>query len=821
MRTFAHTRKQPQKPGPSGSHRPKVEASPHFGRDFGRLEIRPLAAKIIQAKPARKRPDEETPVPFIVSEVLTSPGRPLDPSTRAYMEPRFGHDFSRVRVHTDTRASESARAVNALAYTVGRNVVFAAGRYSPGTAAGQELLAHELTHTVQQTSPFTGQSGKLTMASPGGVYEHEAEKVSQAVVQGKRIAGVPHGVSQPSVARDPDPVRQATQEERREVVDAAALWLAGMAEQIEAIRQMAAVALATTPGSAAGPRAFHDRMNQEMLGRLMENTISVFEAQRSDSPHVNFPAESPEQTRLGEAYARAIEQFGLALDEARANAANLAPTVSAAEEMRYSSNHLRWLEANPSAPLAAGVRTTFTRTERDLSTSRHRRVSTELANLAATVHQYNLAGNGAQRLRSALHDAMYRLVEDPTSGSVDAQRDTALDATLQPVLDQLDGIQWAVTQAIDRLDRAETRTRAFAADTAANQPVGNAMQTHFSTRDAGYATLLADRFARMKRELAGQGSLFIHAPNPNDSECGVGAVGGGISVTAAHADANHFFFCQNITIGDEDTVSTVVHETVHAVIPNLGATSAVASSSDTPGDRAYAYERIYSRMTTEESLDNAESYSYYVDELLGIQVSRPSAPQDVVTGCADAVPVHNAIARATYRIRLGAMWADQTLAGNPAPDLPQHIIDVVQRGFPGADTARAREVLTHMRYLAGSLDYYLPVVCRPASDSEARAGALVYGPSNAATAGSLTATSRTHPGGTLRICPAWFPADVAVREDSLTAILVLRYRSIVPAADVMGLVTLVRFIQEEAHPSVAGRTLLQHQAANAAPAPTP
>ncbi len=66
------------------------------------------------------------------------------------MEPRFAHDFSRVRVHTDSKAAESASAVNALAYTVGRYIVFGAGQYVRGTATGKRLLAHELTHTVQQ-----------------------------------------------------------------------------------------------------------------------------------------------------------------------------------------------------------------------------------------------------------------------------------------------------------------------------------------------------------------------------------------------------------------------------------------------------------------------------------------------------------------------------------------------------------------------------------------------------------------------------------------------------------------------------------------------
>lgn len=78
------------------------------------------------------------------------PGKPLDPSTRAFMEPRFGQDFSDVRLHTDAKAAESAHSVNALAYTVGRDVVFDLGQYAPGTAVGRKLLAHELAHTIQQ-----------------------------------------------------------------------------------------------------------------------------------------------------------------------------------------------------------------------------------------------------------------------------------------------------------------------------------------------------------------------------------------------------------------------------------------------------------------------------------------------------------------------------------------------------------------------------------------------------------------------------------------------------------------------------------------------
>ena len=88
--------------------------------------------------------------PPVVHDVLQSPGQPLDAGTRAFMESRFGHDFGHVRIHADARAAESAHAVNAAAYTVGRDVVFGAGRYAPNSREGQRLLAHELTHVVQQ-----------------------------------------------------------------------------------------------------------------------------------------------------------------------------------------------------------------------------------------------------------------------------------------------------------------------------------------------------------------------------------------------------------------------------------------------------------------------------------------------------------------------------------------------------------------------------------------------------------------------------------------------------------------------------------------------
>ena len=85
----------------------------------------------------------------IVRDAPMPAGQPLDATTRALMEPRFGRDFSGVRVHVDGSAPKSAEAMRARAYTVGRNIVFAPGAYAPRSDTGQRLVAHELAHVVQ------------------------------------------------------------------------------------------------------------------------------------------------------------------------------------------------------------------------------------------------------------------------------------------------------------------------------------------------------------------------------------------------------------------------------------------------------------------------------------------------------------------------------------------------------------------------------------------------------------------------------------------------------------------------------------------------
>src|SRR5262245_28851313 len=154
-------------------------------------------------------------VPPVVHNVLRSHGQPLDAKTLSFMESRFGHDFSQVRVHTDEKAAESARTLNALAYTVGRDVVFGTRQYVPETGTGQRVLAHELMHVVQQRHGEPRPLSRVT--SP--VHEQEAHRAAAAIaspslgVVPRSAAGPVHGLQcldpsllSPTFTPDADPL---------------------------------------------------------------------------------------------------------------------------------------------------------------------------------------------------------------------------------------------------------------------------------------------------------------------------------------------------------------------------------------------------------------------------------------------------------------------------------------------------------------------------------------------------------------------------------------------------------------------------------------
>ena len=123
--------------------------------------------KRLQTKRVTASNTRQIAAPPIVREALRSPGQPLDAATKAYFGPRFGHDFSKVRVHSDIRASEAAQAVSAKAFTVGQDIVFGTGQYDPKVSDGSRLLAHELTHVVQQQGDERGLVQRFAVCGTG------------------------------------------------------------------------------------------------------------------------------------------------------------------------------------------------------------------------------------------------------------------------------------------------------------------------------------------------------------------------------------------------------------------------------------------------------------------------------------------------------------------------------------------------------------------------------------------------------------------------------------------------------------------------------
>ena len=178
----------------SAQYDPSQDDPSQYGPDDGDVQRKPLPGAVPNLLQRCAACDEEAQrtdtgaeagedlatadVSGVVSTGLASGGRPLDPDTRSFMEPRFGHDFSKVRIHDNASASSSAQSVAARAYTVGSNIAFRSGEFAPGSGEGRRLLAHELTHVVQQ-----GQAAPLAPtvqrdAAPG---EDDAQPGSPAV----------------------------------------------------------------------------------------------------------------------------------------------------------------------------------------------------------------------------------------------------------------------------------------------------------------------------------------------------------------------------------------------------------------------------------------------------------------------------------------------------------------------------------------------------------------------------------------------------------------------------------------------------------------
>src|SRR5215467_10482037 len=145
----------------------------------------------VSALLGQQEEEERSPVHDVVG---SGGGSPVEPGARSFLEERMGADFSDVRVHTGAKADESARSISAQAYTVGNDVVFRSGAYQPGTESGRHVLAHELTHVLQQKAgPVSGTpaAGGISLSHPSDSFEQAAEHSADQVMSGGPAPSMP------------------------------------------------------------------------------------------------------------------------------------------------------------------------------------------------------------------------------------------------------------------------------------------------------------------------------------------------------------------------------------------------------------------------------------------------------------------------------------------------------------------------------------------------------------------------------------------------------------------------------------------------------
>jgi hypothetical protein len=210
--------------GPEPAPAPRVDTMPSAVLNLQRMAGNESVSALLG-----HQEEEEQPSP--VRDVVGSGGgSPVEPGARSFLEDRMSADFSDVRVHTGGKADESARAINAQAYTVGTDVVFRSGAYQPETPGGRHVLAHELAHVIQQKSgPVAGTPapGGISISHPSDSFEQAAERSASQAMTGGTAQAMPAGGGEGITAQ------RASEDEEEEPVQAMTAQRAGEEDEEE------------------------------------------------------------------------------------------------------------------------------------------------------------------------------------------------------------------------------------------------------------------------------------------------------------------------------------------------------------------------------------------------------------------------------------------------------------------------------------------------------------------------------------------------------------------------------------------------------------
>jgi Domain of unknown function (DUF4157) len=593
-------------------------------------------------------------------------------------------------------------------------------------------------------------------------------------------------------------------EESAESIRSAGDFIDSLRQQITVERMQARRAVATAGGVAEASRRAHRILNQTGIRARLERGRRIYEAQRGllDRNH-------PLLGRFRETYARFLTEVREAFDEALALSRN-DRAAETEEQSAYGESLVLWLEASPLHDAALGSRTTFTAADVSASQRQETDLATVLTNI---VPNLNLVQPGMPaRARNAVNGARPWITATggapPARTMATSPTQTAADTAVA----QIDQAEQTVVRSRTLLHTAIDRLDVWLQ--APTQPVDVADRVNdlFNTRDPGYGALLRSRLQVMLDNMEGHGTLFAHTLRQDDtSNCA------SPTTLGQTPHAYEFIFCRFSTNVDSNA-AVLLHELAHAVIPERG--SRGSAETGAPVDRAYEGERLMHRMSTEQALNNAESYAQLILVLAGLPVT--ATPTDTVTGCANSGPLLDAIALAQSAHRRA--WnnlelAQAALSSGGTVDPTLRTLLNTHLGSPS--DAELRAMLTDFGNLqADATVWHLGHTFTCVAAGGCPANAVAFDNRRAYRTAGVVARPRSI-SSTPRICPSFFSlsADDQARVAHMLVSLSFGESFLLRKDKAPGYASLALALYQQDISAPPAASLAEHQAADAPAAP--
>ena len=593
------------------------------------------------------------------------------------------------------------------------------------------------------------------------------------------------------------------QEERSDSVRGAMDVINDLRQQLQVERLRARAQATTAGGAAEASRRAHAILNQREIRRVLRSASRLYNAQKELAQWG-----TPLRERFRQVYFDFLGEARGAIDESLALSRN-DQAAEREEEAAYGESLLQWMEASPMREAAMSTQASFTAAFQGQSAN----LTAVLNNLVPSL---NFAQPGmADRARNAINMAVGRdphLTRDPAriwaTGPVPGLADAALA--------QIDQIEQVMRRGPMLLRAAIARLNVWLQAPAQPIDVADRVDELFHTRDAGYGQLLRARLQLMLDNIEGRGQLFAHTLRPGDtSNCTTPTTLGQMP------RPYEFIFCR-FSSNLDSNASTLLHEVAHAVIPGRGTRSSATSGA--PIDRAYAGERLMQRMTTEEALNNAESYAQLITVLAGIT---PTAiPSDTVTGCADSGPWLDAMALAQSAHRRAWSYLEEARAaldsGAAIEPWLRTLIDA-HLGTPSVTDLRG--MLTDFGNLqADATVWHMGHTFSCPAARTCPANAVAFDNRRIYRTGGLVVSSPRGGSSAPRICPAFFSLATADDRARMAHVIVSRSFGdsfLIRKERVWGYATLALEIYRRDIGAPPASSLAEHQAADQPPATTP